>query len=168
MIALTVNDEIIGSAIAGAGPTSVPIAVQQPGINVRVTVTLQNYYRYEQVIECIPPSGPYIIYNAFTVNDANGNNNGQVDYNESILLDIAVKNVGSELAPGVQVVATSDDPYITLSTSSFTVGDVAAGATVSLKMPCSFRFPMMFLTTTAFHSPSPFRVARMSGPASLW
>lgn len=128
MIALTVNDEIIGAAVAGSGPTAVPILVQLPGVEIRVTVTLQNYYRYEQTIGCIPPSGPYIIYNAYTINDAAGNGNGMIDYGENISLDVAVKNVGSETAPSVQVTASSGSPYITFINNSFTVGNVEAGA----------------------------------------
>ncbi|KAF0129526.1 MAG: hypothetical protein FD155_2449 [Bacteroidetes bacterium] len=128
MIALTVNDEIIGFGIAGNGPTIIPIAMQLPGVSVRVTVTLQNYYRYENVIECIPPSGPYIIYSAYTIDDASGNGNGMAEYGESINLDVAVKNVGSEIAENVTVTASSTSPYLSFTTSSFTVGNVDPGA----------------------------------------
>lgn len=130
MIALTVNDEIIGSAIAVEGVTSVPIVAQIPPVSVRVTVTLQNYYRYENVIECIPPSGPYMVYNEYQINDAAGNGNGLADYGETIHLALALRNVGSELASNVTVTASTTSPYVTLLDNNFTVGNVEAGATM--------------------------------------
>ncbi len=137
-IALTVNNEIIGTATAQSGTTSVPIVPQLPGVDVRVTVTLQNYYRYEQVINCIPPAGAYIIYTESTVNDSNGNNNGQIDYGENILMDISVKNVGSETAPTVQVLATTASPHIAFSNNSFSAGDIAAGAVANVASAIQF------------------------------
>lgn len=138
MIALTVNDEIIGVAIAGEGTTQVPIISQLPGNAIRITVTLQNYYRYEQVIECIPPSGPYMIYNAMAVNDPTGNGNGVIDYGETVALDMTMKNVGSEMAPEVNVTAASDSPFVTFINNSFSLGNVEAGATITAPSALQF------------------------------
>ncbi|MCD4683828.1 MAG: hypothetical protein K8R86_11145, partial [Bacteroidales bacterium] len=55
-IALTVNGEIIGTAEATGGPVSITIPAQQPPHQMIVTITKQNYYRYESVVEIIPPS----------------------------------------------------------------------------------------------------------------
>lgn len=128
LIALSIDDEIIGMGVGkGNSPTQIPIIGQEPGVEVLITVTLQNYYRYEQIIECIPPSGPYVIFNAYEIDDSQGNNNGQVDYDETVSLDITLKNVGSEATSNLSVVASSDSPYITLLNNSFTINQVAAG-----------------------------------------
>ncbi|GAB1417653.1 hypothetical protein MASR2M12_04180 [Bacteroidales bacterium] len=139
LIALTANNEIIGTAVAQDGVTSVPIIPQLPGVEIRVTITLQNYYRYEQVISCIPPSGPYVIYSASTLNDVNGNNNGQIDFNENILMDIALKNVGSEMANNVQATASSESPYLSFINNTFTAGNVAAGALINIPSAIQFQ-----------------------------
>ncbi|MDP2236778.1 MAG: C25 family cysteine peptidase [Bacteroidales bacterium] len=131
LVAITVNDEIIGSAIANGSSVQVPIVSQLPGAQVRITVTLQNYYRYEQIIDCIPPDGPYMIYNSYVVNDATGNNNGFVDYGENITLDLIMKNVGSDQAENVTVTATSVSPDITFTNATFDLGSVAANSTVT-------------------------------------
>jgi hypothetical protein len=138
LIAITVNDEIIGSAVSNGSTMQLPIVSQLPGSLVRVTVTLQNYYRYEQIIDCIPPDGPYMIYNSFIVNDANGNNNGFVDYGENIKLDLVMKNVGSESAENVSVTATSVSPDITFVNAAFELGSVAANSTVTLAEALEF------------------------------
>jgi hypothetical protein len=135
-ITLTVNNEIIGSAIAELGTVQIPIIPQLPGVQVRITAILQNYYRYEQTIECIPPSGPYMIFNAFTITDQNGN--GQLDFGETVSLDLTLKNVGSETAPAVNVTATSESQYITFSNNTFSLGDVAAGALATATQALSF------------------------------
>lgn len=135
-ITLTVNNEIIGSAVAQMGTVQIPIIPQQPGVQVRIVAVLQNYYRYEQTIECIPPAGPYMIYNAFSLNDQNGN--GQLDFGESASLDLTLKNVGSETAPNVSVTASSDSPHITFTNSTFSIGDVAAGALATVPQAISF------------------------------
>jgi hypothetical protein len=100
-IALTVGDEIIGTAEAVDGTTQVPISIQEPETQIRIVITKQNYFRYEQIIECIPPDGAYVIFNENIIHDAAGNENGQIDCGEDILLDIALKNVGSENATAV-------------------------------------------------------------------
>lgn len=138
MIALSVNNEIIGASIATNGVTQVPIVSQEPGNQIVVTVTMQNYYRYEQAIECIPPSGPYMIYNAYTVDDVAGNGNGLVDYGESIVLDVAMKNVGSEIAENVVVNVTTSSPFVTLNTSSFELGNVEPGVIAMAQDALSF------------------------------
>lgn len=129
-IALTVNNQIIGAGTAGLSTVQIPILPQEPGAQVLVTITLQNYYRYEQIIECIPPQGPYVIFNTHTINDINGNANGQIDYGESISLHLALKNVGSETAESVTVTASSVSPYVSLSNNSFTAGNMLPGTVV--------------------------------------
>lgn len=136
-ITLTVNNEIIGSAVAETGTVQIPIVAQLPGVQVRVTGTLQNYYRYEQTIECIPPAGPYMIYNTYNLVDQNGN--GQLDYGETASMDLTLKNVGSETAPNVTVTASSDSPYITFTNHTFTLGDVAAGANSTASQAITFK-----------------------------
>ena len=63
LIGLTVNGELIGVGEGTGMPVSIPIPPQVPGNNLLVTITLQNYYRYEALLEIIPPDGPYVIYN---------------------------------------------------------------------------------------------------------
>lgn len=135
-VTLTVNNEIIGSGIAELGTIQIPIIPQLPGVQVRITVTLQNFYRYEQTIECIPPAGPYMIYNAFSLTDQNGN--GQLDYGETASLDLTLKNVGSETAPNVTVTASTESPYITFTNNAFALGDVGAGALATANQAVTF------------------------------
>ena len=55
LISLTVSGEIIGTAEGTGAPVSIPIEPQSPGQDMLVTVTKQNYYRYEQLVSTVIP-----------------------------------------------------------------------------------------------------------------
>jgi len=54
-ISLTVNGEIIGTAMSNGGSTNIAIEPQLPPNPMVVTVTKQNYYRYESNVDIISP-----------------------------------------------------------------------------------------------------------------
>jgi len=133
-IALTVNGEIIGTAEATGAPVSILIPGQIPPDQVIVTITKQNYYRYTAVVDVIPPSGPYVVKDDFTINDeVGGNGDGMMDYGESNLLSITVKNVGVEQADNVVVTIGSEDEYITITDGTEAYGNIAPDATAMVE-----------------------------------
>ena len=132
LIALTVGDEIIGRGTGTGAPLNISILTQFPPTMVEVTVTKQNYFRYNASIQVIPPNGPYVIFDSYTINDNAGNGNGEIDYGESILLSLTMKNVGSENSENITVNIETDDDYITLTTSSAFYGSIPAGDTVTV------------------------------------
>ena len=131
-VCLTVGDQIIGLAEGTGAPLSIPITPQQVGTTVILTVTKTNYFRSEEFIQVIPADGPYCIYSGHTVNDAAGNGNGLIDYNETVSLNINIKNVGLENAENTLVVISTTDPYIDLIDDTEAYGTVAAGQTVTV------------------------------------
>ncbi|HZK07698.1 MAG TPA: C25 family cysteine peptidase [Bacteroidales bacterium] len=128
-IALTVNGEIIATAEATGSPVSITIESQLPANDMLVTITKQNYYRYEQEVEIIPPAGPYIVYNDMQIDDASGNANGLLDYSETVLLDMTLKNVGVENANNVIATLTTNDEFITIINGQADYGTIGADAT---------------------------------------
>ncbi|MBM3436369.1 MAG: PKD domain-containing protein, partial [Bacteroidetes bacterium] len=132
LVALTVNGEIIGTATGTGNPVTINIPGQVPPDQVLVTVTLQNYYRYHSLVEVIPPSGPYIVQTAVTLNDATGNNNGIMETSETILAGISVENVGVETANNVTVTISTTDEFVSITDNSEVYGSIAAGETVTI------------------------------------
>jgi PKD repeat protein len=96
----------------------------------QLVVTAFNMETIFEEITVIPPGGPYVVVNSSGVDDLNGNNNGQADYGETVLLDVMAENVGTEDATDVTAVLVSMDPYITVLDDNFTFGTIAAGAIV--------------------------------------
>ncbi|NCA86066.1 MAG: T9SS type A sorting domain-containing protein [Clostridia bacterium] len=127
-IALTVNGEIIGTAEATGAPVSISIEPQLPANIMLVTITKQNYYRYEQGVEIIPPAGPYIVYNEMQIDDASGNADAMLDFSENVLLDVTLKNVGVENANNVIATLVTDDEFITIIDGEADYGTIGANA----------------------------------------
>jgi hypothetical protein len=128
LIALTVNGEIIATSQATGAPLSITIPPQQPPDQMVVTITKQNYYRYTTVVEVIPPSGPYVVYNAVELNDDAGNGNGIMETSESVMASLTVENVGIEVGENVLVTISSSDEYIAITDDNEEYGNIAAGA----------------------------------------
>ena len=141
VIALTVGGEIVGLGIGnGSSPTSIAIESQLPGGDpLVITVTKQNYFRYSQTIQIIPPSGPYVVRHAFEVADPapNGNANGILEFDESGFLSVTVKNVGIEDATNVVVTISTTDEFITITDNTENYGTVAANGGL-ITMPNGF------------------------------
>jgi PKD repeat protein len=68
----------------------------------------------------------WIVVEECEVDDSNGNNNGQADYGESVLLNVTASNVGSVNATGINAVISTNDTYITITDDSFSFGDINA------------------------------------------
>ena len=129
LIGLSVNGELIGTGIGTGAPVSITIPVQAPPDQVLVTVTKQNYYRYESYVDVLPATGPYVVYNAFTINDGSGNSNGIMETSESILASITVKNVGVEDANNIVVTINTTDTYVVITDNTENYGTITAGST---------------------------------------
>lgn len=137
-IALTIDGEILGTAEGTGYPVSINIEPQLPGQTLSVTVTKQNHYRYTEHLQIIPPDGAYVVHNDYQINDENGNNNGLIDYNESILLSLSLENVGLELAENVQAVISTSDQYITLTDSVEVFGNIDPSSIVTVENSFAF------------------------------
>ncbi|MEJ5302788.1 MAG: PKD domain-containing protein [Bacteroidales bacterium] len=133
-ICLTVNDQIIGTANGTGAPVQITIPAQVPPDQMRVTVTKQNYRRYSALVNIVPASGPYIVYNNATISDPapNGNNNGMMDYAETNLLNVTLKNVGSQQATNVIATLSTTDPFITITDNTENFGVVDPNSTVTV------------------------------------
>ena len=131
-IALTLNNEIIGTGVGTGAPVSINIEPQMPGEVILVTVTKQNYFRYAVEIPVIPPTGPYVVFDDVVVDDNSGNGNGIIDFGETILLSIDVENIGTVNAENVVVTLSTEDEYITLIDEIENYGTVNAGAIISV------------------------------------
>ncbi|OQX78406.1 MAG: hypothetical protein B6D61_05610 [Bacteroidetes bacterium 4484_249] len=129
LIALSVNGELIGTGTGTGDPVSITIPAQTPPDQVLVTVTKQNYFRYEGNVEVLPATGPYVVYNDVTINDESGNGNGIMETSELILASVTVNNVGVEDAQNIEVKLVTDDIYVTITDSTESYGTITAGTT---------------------------------------
>ena len=127
VIALTVDGELIGVAGGTGLPQDIAIAPQvEPG-ELRITVTKANYFRYDERVAIIPPSGAYVVVGGQTIDDdlegdSAGNADGGADAGEALEILLSLRNVGSEDATNVSGTIRTDDPYVTIVDSVETFG----------------------------------------------
>jgi PKD repeat protein len=101
-----------------------------PGV-AKLVVTAFNMETIYEDITVVPPGGAWVILNSCEVNDINGNGNGQADYGETVMLNVAAENVGTDDATGVTALLSTTDPYVTITENSYTYGTIAAGSVVN-------------------------------------
>ena len=132
IIALTRNEIILGTADGTGGAVDISIPEQQVGDTILVTITKQNYYRYSSKVPVVNSSGAYITIKEYSIDDSDsGNNNGQADFSESVLLNVTAENQGSEAATAVTGTFASEDSYMTITDNTHFYGDFAAEQVIS-------------------------------------
>ena len=81
--------------------------------DINVSIIGHNKIRHQGLI--IISNQPYVIYSSHNINDASGNNNGQPDSGENILLDMTLINNGDQTAENVNATLSTSDAYITIT-----------------------------------------------------
>ncbi|MDX9856901.1 MAG: C25 family cysteine peptidase [candidate division Zixibacteria bacterium] len=124
-VGITFNGELQGSGYIGtSGTTTIDLAgFAAPGV-ANVVVTAQNREPYFGAIQVITPSGPYVIFDDASVNDASGNDNGLVDAGEAILMGVQLINVGPDDAYDVNATISTTDPYVTITDNAESYGTI--------------------------------------------
>ncbi len=104
-----------------------------------IVVTKQFKQPYIGSVQVISPTGPYVIYANNTIDDAAGNNNSLVDYDEMISMDVEVQNIGSVNANFVNVTISTLDPAVTLINTTDVINLINASQTLSINNPFTFQ-----------------------------
>ena len=137
-IALTKGEgedlEIVAVAAATGSVQNIEIPAQVPPTVLRLTVTGQNYLRYEANIEVIPAEGPYIIINEYALS----NQATQLNFGENTGFDLVLKNVGSSQAPAGTATLTTESEYITITNGTIDFNAIASNSTTNLENAFTF------------------------------
>jgi hypothetical protein len=132
LICLTVNGEIIGIGTGNGGSVDISIPVQVPGNMMQVTITKQNYYRYEQKIPVVAASGPYTYCSYCAVNDSNLNNNGIPEAGETVELQLSFINIGVDNATNVTGTISCSDTMVSLLNTAISLGNINVSDTITV------------------------------------
>jgi PKD repeat protein len=97
---------------------------------LNVTVRGGNVIPWQGILYVVQPTGPYVVKDSYIINDVTGGNgNALMDYGETNLLSLTMKNVGVQLAENVVVTLNTEDTYITITDNTAYYGNIAAGST---------------------------------------
>jgi len=125
IVSLTINGEILGTGYIENGTTTISFPpLNEPG-ELTIAVFGFNRVTYINSVEIIPAAGPYVIYTSRTINDGeSGNGNGQIDFDETILLGVELKNLGVEPATNLIATLTSTSPFVTITDGTENYGTI--------------------------------------------
>lgn len=122
---------ILGAAYVSGGSAAVDmIPFTEPG-TMKVTVTAFDKVTYQEDVMVIVPDGPYITLKSVQLDDAVGNNDGFLNNAETVLLDVALENVGVETAVAVNVDISTAFAELTLNDYAEAFGDMLAGEIIT-------------------------------------
>ena len=130
MVTLSQGDDFYTGITDAAGSVTITHSLT-PG-DALMVVTAFNTETVYQTVTVVPANGPYVMYASHDINDSQGNNNGLVDYGESVYLTVELTNVGNGDATNVNVVLSTEDEYITITDNTENYGNILAGDSISV------------------------------------
>ncbi|MCK5127969.1 MAG: hypothetical protein KAR42_17050, partial [candidate division Zixibacteria bacterium] len=125
-VGISYNGVLYGAGYIGS-TGSIDITLDQPFMQpclASIVVTAQNKQPYIGTLQIIAPEGAYIVYDLNDIDDGLGNGNGVIDYGETIVFGVQLKNVGPDDATAVGAVLSTSDTYATITDNSASFGDI--------------------------------------------
>jgi hypothetical protein len=125
--ALSMSGTLYGAALANsAGIITINFnSITTPG-TADIVITAQNRHPFSGTVLINNPTGPYVLFNKYHINDASGNNDTTANPGENITLDVTLKNYGSQIANGVIAKIKTNDAYFTITDSTQSWGSIAS------------------------------------------
>lgn len=129
----TVYDVAMTNAFGVA--TLHPEAAAPGDLNVKIVG--HDLLEYTGSVPILPPEGPYLVYDASLVLDADGDADGMLDEGETVGLDVSIENVGVDPTSGVVVTLGCEDPYVTILEAVQDYPNIPAGDFGTCLLPFS-------------------------------
>ncbi len=107
-VAISKDGVLHGAAFVDeTGEVEVPIEAVLDGGDVTIVVTKSQYIPYIETVPAAALEGPFVVLDHYDID-------GQPTYNETISLDVTLKNVGADPVGAVTATLTGTDPYISI------------------------------------------------------
>jgi len=126
-VALSINGNLIATDFVSNNIATLNFQPITQLDSIKVVVTAYNKIPYIGYIQVIVPNGPYVQFDNKIVRDNNGNNNQQADLNETIDIDITLKNIGVAAANGVIANISTSDTNVQIINSNCFFGVINQG-----------------------------------------
>lgn len=117
--------EVIQRVLTKNGQTFIDFSKINEEGNLHLSLLSHNNIPYLGDITILPAFGPYIEFLSMTV--AQGDNNGQADFNEELELRFQMENLGANDASSLQLQLESNDPYIDVLQKDLQVASIGSG-----------------------------------------
>jgi len=127
LVALSEEGVLLGSGFTDASGIVTIELESAPSAPTELTLTASGFNKITTVdpVTVIAPEGPYVAFDSYLVNDINGNNDGTVDFGETVGMYLTVSNVGVDDAYNVTAAISSQDQLVTITDNSVSFGNIA-------------------------------------------
>ncbi|MFA8449145.1 MAG: C25 family cysteine peptidase [Bacteroidales bacterium] len=133
-IGVSKGTTLYGAALADKdGFAVVPLKGLNDLGKVKVTITAQNKEPFVGELTVKIADGPYVVMEKYTIIDKDANNNGVVEFGETIKFDLDLKNYGNKEATGLKLELTSEDQFIDIKKSTIDFDNITPGTLASMK-----------------------------------
>lgn len=132
--ALLMNGVLYGTGITGNDGSATVIIdplIIEPG-DAQLVISGYNCLPTYYPVTFMAGELPYVVYSSVEIDDAQGNGNGQADFDETVSLSITLQNIGMAQATDVVATISSADPFVTITDATETYGSIAAGDQVTV------------------------------------
>ena len=120
--ALSMNNVLHGTGMAdenGIAIIDIFLPFTETG-TADIVITGQNIQPFFGTIQVVDAQGAYVVMQSFEIDDSNGNNNGNVDAGENILLNVTLGNLGNMPSSGLTANLSTADTNIILTNTTNT------------------------------------------------
>ena len=126
---LSKDGEVVASSYIRKGEANLTFPeITEEGM---MKLVVMSYNKVTEVldIEVKTPTDAFLIFNDYNLNEADG----QLDYGETINLDLNIKNIGVSDASDIEVELISKTDYVTLTSNKATVASMAVNEVAEIK-----------------------------------
>ena len=126
---LSKDGEVVASSYIRNGSATLNFPEITEEGNMQLVVIAYNKVTKVMDIEVKQPTEAFIIFSEYELNEADG----QLDYSETINLDLTVKNIGVKEATNVEVELISKNDYVTVTSSKATMASMDVNEIAEIK-----------------------------------
>jgi hypothetical protein len=111
--------EILGTAVAENGTANIVFdePLSEPAMATLAITGFNKITYMNDEISVIPPEGPYVLLNEFSVE-------GSTAFDETVMFSMEIENVGIHTAENLQLVLSSDDEYVNIIEDTYMWGNL--------------------------------------------
>ena len=126
---LSKDGEVVASSYIKKGSATLTFPELTEECKMQLVVLSYNKVTEVMEVEVKNPTDAFLIFNEYDLNEADG----QLDYAETISLDLSVKNIGVKEANNVEVELISKSDYVTVTSAKATVASMGVNAVAEIK-----------------------------------
>ena len=136
LVSLSRNNQLLSSAFSDGGVAILNLSEvsNEPG-QVDLVITSFNANTLVSSLNIIVPDGAFVTYNSY---DLVNSLNNQIQYGETVQLNLNVENVGTLNTNAINVSVSSNDQYITMIDENSSIAYAIINEIASTETPISF------------------------------